>query len=221
MMVITREGAAKGPDGLSGSLSGPADRLALLETRRLADAIIVGAETIRAERYKPIIPRTEWRIARASAGLASAPILVIVSRALNLPWEDPLFKSSERQVTIATVNSVSREKLAIAMSRARVVTFGDDEVNLIDLTRFLQNQGLNRIVCEGGPILIEGLYKKNLIDEMNFTISPLLPGSKDPEQNLTIARDFLQKKYPNFRFANQVIRENFVFCRLLRTRTQL
>ena len=63
--------------------------------------------------------------------------------------------------------------------------------------------------------------EKNLIDEMNFTISPLLPGSKDPAQNLTIARDFLRKKYPNFRFVNQVIKDNYVFCRLLRTRTQL
>jgi len=220
MMVITSEGAATGPDGLSGSLSGPADRLALLETRRLADKIIVGAETIRAERYKPIIAKPEWTTARSSAGLASAPILIIVSRGLNLPWDDPLFKSFEHQVIIATVNSVAREKLATAKRLAKVVIFGDSEVNLTHLLRSLQNQGLRRIVCEGGPTLIEGLCKKNLIDEMNFTISPLHPGSGEPEQNLRVALDFLRKKYPNFRFANQITKDNFVFCRLLRVRTQ-
>lgn len=217
MMVISPDGATTGPDGLSGSLSGPADRRALLETRRLADAIVVGAETIRAERYKPMVGKPEWLSARAAAGLKDIPQLVIVSRELNLPWKDPLFNESEKPVTIATVSSAATKNLEIAKGVANVITFGDSEVNLSKLLTSLRNQGLYRIVCEGGEALVNGFNEKDLIDEMNFTISPRYSGSKDTEYNFKIARRLLKKRYPKFQIVGRFIENGFVFCRLLKT----
>ena len=53
MMVTTLDGAAAGPDGLSGSISGEADKLVFDAVRREADAVLIGAGTMRAERYGP------------------------------------------------------------------------------------------------------------------------------------------------------------------------
>jgi Pyrimidine reductase, riboflavin biosynthesis len=73
MMVMTLDGATTGPDGLSGTISGAADKRVFMETRRLSDAVLVGAGTIRAERYRPMLAKPEWQEARQAAGLAAAP----------------------------------------------------------------------------------------------------------------------------------------------------
>ncbi len=51
-MVASADGAAS-LDGRSGGLSGPADRMVFTVLRSLADLILVGAGTARAERYRP------------------------------------------------------------------------------------------------------------------------------------------------------------------------
>ena len=66
MMLTTLNGAIAGPDGLSGSISSATDHLIFAEVRRLADVILVGAGTIRAERYKPMRARPEYQEARAA-----------------------------------------------------------------------------------------------------------------------------------------------------------
>ena len=54
MMVCTLDGAAAGPDGLSGSISGPADHAVFAAVRRFADVVLVGGGTVKAEGYGPM-----------------------------------------------------------------------------------------------------------------------------------------------------------------------
>jgi len=115
MMLTTLDGAIAGADGLSGSISSATDRLIFSEVRRLCDAVLVGAGTIRAERYHPMKARPEYQEARAAAGLEPAPVVVIVSRALDLPWQDPLFHESAQQPVVLThVHDSSSNALARA-----------------------------------------------------------------------------------------------------------
>ncbi len=72
----------------------PADKRVFVETRRLSDAIVVGAGTIRAERYRPMVAKPEWQDARSDAGLAPAVQVVIVGGRLDLPWDEQLFPDS-------------------------------------------------------------------------------------------------------------------------------
>src|SRR4051794_12164053 len=51
--VSTLDGAATGPDGLSGSISGPPDRRVFRALRATCDALLVGAGTVSAEGYRP------------------------------------------------------------------------------------------------------------------------------------------------------------------------
>ena len=70
MMVTTLDGAAAGPDGLSGSISGEADKVVFDAVRAHADAVLIGAGTMRAERYGPMRAKEEDAEARRSLGLA-------------------------------------------------------------------------------------------------------------------------------------------------------
>ena len=50
--------------GRSGGLSGDADRLVFSVLRSLADVILVGAGTARAEQYRPVREREVWAALR-------------------------------------------------------------------------------------------------------------------------------------------------------------
>ncbi len=164
MMLYTLDGAYFGPDGDSKSLSNPRDRDVLLEVRRLADVVLVGAATIRAERYKPM---------RTNA------VVAIVSPSLDLPWEEPLFGESTHTPIVFTTRDTNRgDAFAVAMDmqeqgKVKLVHLADPAINSLI---YLREQGHERIVCEGGPRLLESLFP--FVDELDLTTAPYLVGTK-------------------------------------------
>ncbi|NDA58995.1 MAG: pyrimidine reductase family protein [Actinobacteria bacterium] len=216
MMVMTLDGATVGPDGLSGSISGAADKRVFMETRRLSDAIVVGAGTIRAERYRPMVAKPEWQDARADAGLARAVQVVIVSGRLDLPWDEPLFSDSTLPVIVVTSESADTRQLAVANDHAQVWQIGATSVDLRAMVTALHERGLRRLVCEGGEALLDGLVREELVDEMDVTISPMLAGAgylADPgaEARLPGTNDLSR-----FSLAHQFVEDEFTFCRFVR-----
>lgn len=176
MMLTTLDGAIAGADGLSGSISSATDRLVFSEVRRLADAVLVGAGTIRAERYNPMKARPEYQEARSAAGLQPAPVVVIVSRGLDLPWQDPLFHESAQQPIVLTgSHDPSSSSLKRAQAYADVQQVPDLEARTI--IGAMHARGLSRIVCEGGPSLLTQMAAANLIDEYDITLAPILAGN--------------------------------------------
>ena len=212
MMVMTLDGATVGADGLSGSISGPADKRVFMEARRLADVVLVGAGTIRAERYKPMLAKPEWQEARASLGLAPAPQIVVVSGRLDLPWDEPMFSDSAMPVVVATTTKIDVELLARARQHAEIVQVGDESVDLRSLVRLLHERGQQRINCEGGEALLDALVREELVDEMDVTISPVFAGSG----HLRDAEREILPPYPRYSLAHQFEDDGFIFCRFLR-----
>jgi 5-amino-6-(5-phosphoribosylamino)uracil reductase len=176
MMVMSLDGATVGPDGKSGSLSCPADRRVLVQTRRLADVILVGASTIRAERYRPMRAKGEDAAERSRLGLAAAPVVAIVSASLDLPWDEPLFRESTMPVLVITTQSAAPDRLAIARQHAEVEVLPGSQCDPVDVIASLHRRGLHRITCEGGAILLAGIAGAGLLDELDLTIAPMLIG---------------------------------------------
>ena len=87
-MVSTVDGAASGIDGLSGTVSGEADRRVFRTLRQLADVVLVGAGTARAEGYRP----------------AALPIAVVSGR-LDLDLSAPLYAAAEHRTIVITCSS--------------------------------------------------------------------------------------------------------------------
>ena len=176
MMVTGLDGAAVGPDALSGSISGTADGAVFDAVRTRCDVILAGAQTIRAERYQPV--RAEnYPADRAAEGLASAPVLVTVSRSLDLPWELPLFTESTQRPLVLTAGAHEPKALELARSHAEVVVLGGDRVAPAALVGELVRRGHRRIVCEGGPTLLNELIAADLVDEADITLSPTFSGT--------------------------------------------
>ena len=128
VMVMSPDGSIHGSDGRSGSISGPADRAVLFGIRALADAVLIGAQTFRAERYRPMKVNPEYSAARAQAGLASAPRLVIVSGSLDLPWDEDAFHDSEFPPLVVTRSGHSSQTLAAVPNGCELLESSGDRI---------------------------------------------------------------------------------------------
>jgi riboflavin biosynthesis pyrimidine reductase len=176
-MVTTLDGAPAGPDGLSGSISGGADKQVFRATRRHADAVLVGAGTIRAEGYGAMKAADRDAAAREEAGQRPAPVLAVVSPSLDLPWDGEVFTGSVETPLVLTVADPPADALARARdARAEVVQAPGDDVPPRWILDTLLGHGLRRIVCEGGPRLLEAMVRAGLVDEADITLSPVFAG---------------------------------------------
>ena len=211
MMLHSLDGAAAGPDGRSGSISSPADRQVLAEVRRLADAVVIGAQTMRAERYTPMRAKPEAAQERAELGLASAPVLVIVSDSLDLPWDEPAFTESTITPIVVTSASSDASARALAQAHCDLVVVDGDDVTAQALLEVLERRGLRRIVCEGGPRLLRLLLDADVVDELDFTIAPWIIGREQ--------EPFAPPPMPVQRFepATMMVDRGFAFMRYLRS----
>ncbi|MBP8539299.1 dihydrofolate reductase family protein, partial [Streptomyces sp. MK37H] len=89
-MVSSLDGAAH-HDGRSKPLSSDADMRIFGVLRGLADAVVVGAETVRREGYRPARAREAFAERRAALGQSPAPAIAVVSASLDLDFSQPLF----------------------------------------------------------------------------------------------------------------------------------
>lgn len=174
--VASLDGAAWS-QGRSRGLSTPADRHVFGVLRARADAILVGAGTLRDESYGPAVVRPELRDRRRAAGHAGDPVLAIVSAALDLDPTGPAFSQAPVRPLVCTVASAPAQRRAALAEVADVVTCGESTVDLARVRAVLHDRGLRAVLCEGGPRLFGGLVAADLVDELCLTVSPLLAGA--------------------------------------------
>lgn len=176
-MVGSLDGAAA-VDGLSGGLTSPGDRRVFWILRGLADVILVGAGTARAEGYRPTRGNDNWGELGLRAGRALAPPLALVSRSLDLDPAAPLISQAPdgaRTIVITCESSPAGKRKALA-TVADVIVAGDDSVDLEGTLAALASRGLGRILCEGGPRLLSDITRAGLLSELCLTLSPVLAG---------------------------------------------
>lgn len=176
-MVTSLDGAAT-VRGRTAGLSGGADREVFALLRALADVIVVGAGTARAERYGPVRPGEEgvsWAWLRE--GRAPAPPIAVVTRQLSLDPAGPLLAGTGAARTIVITTEAAPAGLRASVARtADVIVAGQDSVDLPAAVAALAGHGYQRILTEGGPRLLAQLIEAGLVDELCLTISPLLAG---------------------------------------------
>ncbi|MEV4836182.1 pyrimidine reductase family protein [Nonomuraea sp. NPDC049486] len=172
-MVASADGAAW-DKGLSGGLSGKADKRVFGVLRGLADVVLVGAATVRAEGYGPVRPRESWRELRA--GRPAAAPLAIVSRGLDLDFGAPLFREAVSPTLVITCESAPADRREAAAEAGEVIVAGGERVDLAGAVAALHARGLTRVLCEGGPRLNAQLAAAGLVDELCLSVSPLLLG---------------------------------------------
>jgi riboflavin biosynthesis pyrimidine reductase len=173
-------------DGRSGGLGRPADKVVFDTLRGLADVVLVGAGTARAEGYGALSVRDDFAEWRRSLGLPDQPTMALVSARLDLDPASALFAEAPVRPIVFTVVGAAPDARARLERVATVVNAGRDRVDPAVVRRELASRGLPQVLCEGGPTLFGDFLAARLVDELCLTISPVLEGGAGPR--IAVAR---------------------------------
>ncbi len=202
-------------EGRAGGLSGAADKNIYQIIRALADIILVGAGTIRAEKYKaPKTPDGDLAAFRESRGQEKRPRIAVISGELNLDPDMGLFadRHLEDKPPLIYTKSESLEKGSSGFnSSAEIVAFPESELNVSTIVEDLFNKNAKIVVCEGGPNLNSHLLAAGLIDEFCLSVSPRAVGGEDPATFLNRPVD----SPTELSLDRILLEEEFLFCRYL------
>lgn len=179
-MVSSLDGAAA-IGGRVGGLSGDADRGLFVFLRSLADVVLVGASTVRAEGYGPVRLTDGQRERRRLDGRAETPPLAVVSRSLAFDWDLPVFASGEGpRPLVITASAAGNAAIDAARDHAEVIVAGEVEVDMGAALAVLGERCGSVVLTEGGPTLLGELVRASLLDELCLTLSPVLGGDPLP-----------------------------------------
>jgi riboflavin biosynthesis pyrimidine reductase len=157
-MVATVDGAATGDDGTSRSINNEVDHQVFDLLRDLADAVLVGAGTVRAERY----------------AVGRKP-LVVVSRSASVPATQR--SAPKGKVLMATVSGAPHlDEAREILGSENVLVLGSHRVDLARMKDELVLRGFRHVLSEGGPHLLRDLLDQGVADELDTTVVPLLVG---------------------------------------------
>jgi 5-amino-6-(5-phosphoribosylamino)uracil reductase len=149
-MVSSADGKAT-VEGRTAPMSADVDRELFHHLRTQADGVLVGAETVRIERYGRVTKTPELQAKRESQGLRSDALAVIATKSGFLPDDLPL--------------------LAQAPDSVRLIH--DPAGGLAEL----REEGIRSLLCEGGPTLNSTLFALGIVDELFLTIAPTIAGA--------------------------------------------
>ena len=176
-MISTADGRAS-IGGRTRALGGPADRELFHALRAAVDAVMVGAGTVRAERYGRIIPDSGRRRLRREHGLSEEPLACVVSRSLALTAEIPLLAEPSARVLILTPSEASLGDCAAQVEYVRSTRRGVLDLRAA-LATLRERFAVTLVLCEGGPHLNMTLLVAGLADELFLTLSPKLAGGDE------------------------------------------
>ena len=153
-MVSTVDGAATGDDGTSRSINNGVDKMVFDLLRELADALVVGAGTIRIEGY----------------AVGRKP-LVVVSRSGSVPPTQR--EAASGKVLMATVSTAPYlDEAREILGKDHVLVLGSHRVDLARLKDELVLRGFRHLLSEGGPHLLRDLLDQGVADELDATLVP-------------------------------------------------
>lgn len=161
--------------GRSGGLGNDADRKVFMLGRDLCDVVLVGAGTALVEGYQGVKAGEVRASRRARLGLAPVPPIAVVTARCSVEPTSPLLTSTSVPPIILTTAAAPVERRdALTAAGADVVVAGDESVDMRAALEALDERGLRRVDCEGGPRVFGSLVDADLVDVLCVTFSPLL-----------------------------------------------
>jgi len=155
------------------------DKKTMDKLRAEADAVLVGAGTLRADDPPLQVRDPEMKAYRRKLGKPASLTTIVVTARVDLDPEARFFRGPEEAKRIvATVEDAPADKLEALAGKAEVLKAGRGRVDLPRLLALLAERGVERLLVEGGGDLNWGFVRDGLVDELYVTIAPCLFGGR-------------------------------------------
>jgi riboflavin-specific deaminase-like protein len=177
------------------------DRRLMDVLRERADAVIIGAGTVRHDGHPMVIRYDDLRARRVERGRDPHPVNVVLSGDLDLPVR-PFFSSDKTRKIVFTTRRAAKVRVSRFARVAEVVVLPGKTPSPKAVVDALRERGLRRLILEGGGEVHFAFAKAGLVDEWYVTLTPRLIGGKTAPSFLD-GDGFLKKDHPTLRLVSQ------------------
>jgi riboflavin-specific deaminase-like protein len=179
-MAMTADGKITSATREYPKFTSPHDRQTMDHLRAMADAVLIGAGTLRADDPPMHVRSPEMQELRRSLGKPAGLLKVLVSRSLKLSRQARFFNDPHTAgLIIATVDGADTSALEPLPKGAELWRLGPTDVDLARLLKKLEERGVRRLLVEGGAEMNWHFVAADLFDELHVTIAPALLGGND------------------------------------------
>ena len=181
------------------TISSTADKARVDRLRASMDAVLVGGRTLLDEDPKLTVKSLALRSERKSAGLEENPIKIGVVGVADLqPDGNFMSAGPSRRLIYTTRRTPPEQILRLEKAGAQVFVMGDLRVDCIGMLTSLYNQGIRKLMVEGGGTMIAEFFRLELVDELMLYLAPrIFGGSSAP--TLADGPGFLPEQMPLLR----------------------
>ncbi len=169
------------------------DKYHLLRQRSLADAVLIGHSTLKQDNVRLGVPYAELREARLKRGQQPYPLRVILSNEGRIDPKLNIFQTDFSPIIIfstvrmpASVQKRLREKATLHLSDGARVDLGSM------LEQLRREYNVRSVACEGGATIFRALLERDLVDQLNLTITPYLFGGANAPTLTGLNKEFLK-----------------------------
>ncbi|MFH9867321.1 dihydrofolate reductase family protein [Streptomyces lydicus] len=197
----------------------PADRFVMGLLRACADAVLIGAGTLRASprhRWTPehVYPAAaaDFALLRCRRHRAIGPELVVVTASGILPAEHPALETG---ALIATTTHGARRLTGHLPPTCTILPLGDGQaLRIPGVLDTLRARGHTTILSEAGPRMVGQLVGDGILNELFLTLSPVLAGRASTTRHGLIAGlELLPKRHEPADLISVRSRASYLFLR--------
>ena len=158
----------------SSNISGEEDLKRVHEIRKQCDGIMVGIGTVLADDPRLTVHKID-------ANPEDNPVRVVVDSKCRTPI-DARITNDDAKTIIACANEfkddfIKSEKYEVFKKRGvKFFWSGDERVDLTSLMSYLHEEGIEKLMLEGGSTLNFSMIKAGLIDEISICVAPMVVG---------------------------------------------
>ena len=156
----------------------PYDRYMMDVHRRRAHAVLIGARTLRTFKQPAIITRKAFQLWRKARRMNPHPINVVLATKIDFDPSWPFFSSPHIERVLVVPEKTSDTSLKPFRSLAHIFKYENRDDYPEQIVAYLRGLGCKSLLLEGGGGIMFPWAERNLIDEWNVTISPVIIGGE-------------------------------------------
>ncbi len=183
------------------SFPSAADRRMMDRIRARADAVLIGAGTLRAADFPLRIRSKSLQRGRVDSGRSEQPLNILLSRSLDLPLEGRFFGAGDIRRLVVTTRGARASRLRSLAEKAEVLALGRKAIPLPLLMRRLHARGIRELLLEGGGGTNFAFFLEGLVDEVYVTLCPVIIGGAASPTPVD-GEGFVPGCFPRFRLAS-------------------
>ena len=161
------------------AISGSADFERMDALRAGSDAVMVGVGTVLADDPHLTLDDADGQSARRERGDPAHPARVVADSRARTPTDARILDDAATTYLLVSAAAPKVRLDALESTGARLITAGDERVDLSDALPRLEREGVEQLMVEGGGELIFSLFEAGLVDELRVFVGSTIIGGRD------------------------------------------